>query len=48
MVQFNKGLLFERLLGFDRGHSQLLAAIDGWLVSLDEGKRNLLFSTTHH
>jgi len=38
VMQFNEGLLFERLLGFDRGHSQLLAAIDGWLVSLHEGK----------
>ncbi len=41
VMQFNEGLLFERLLGFDRGHSQLLAAIDGWLVSLHEGKRSL-------
>jgi AcrR family transcriptional regulator len=36
--QFNEGLLFERLLGFDRGHSELLAAIDGWLTSLEAGK----------
>jgi AcrR family transcriptional regulator len=36
--QFNKGLLTERLLGFDRGHAELLAAIDAWLVSLDAGK----------
>ncbi len=36
--QFNEGLLLERLLGFDRGHSELLAAIDGWLTSLEEGK----------
>jgi AcrR family transcriptional regulator len=34
VMQFNKGLLFERLLGFDRGHDELLAAIDGWLCSL--------------
>jgi hypothetical protein len=35
-MQFNKGLLNERLLGFDRGHSELLVAIDGWLTSLEE------------
>jgi AcrR family transcriptional regulator len=35
VMQFNKGLLFERLLGFDRGHAELLAAIDGWLASLE-------------
>lgn len=34
VMQFNKGLLQERLLGFDRGHAELLAAIDGWLASL--------------
>ena len=39
VMQFNKGLLFERLLGFDRGHIELLAAIDAWLVSLEKGKR---------
>ena len=39
VMQFNKGLLFERLLGFDRGHTELLAAIDSWLASLEEGKR---------
>jgi AcrR family transcriptional regulator len=38
VMQFNKGLLFDRLLGFDRGHAELLGAIDGWLVSLEEGK----------
>jgi AcrR family transcriptional regulator len=32
VMQFNKGLLFERLVGFDRGHAELLAAIDGWLT----------------
>jgi AcrR family transcriptional regulator len=37
--QFNKGLLTERLLGFDRGHAELLAAIDGWLVSLDRAAK---------
>jgi len=39
VMQFNKGLLFERLLDFDRGHAELLAAIDTWLASLEEGKR---------
>ncbi len=34
VMQFNEGLLFERLLGFDRGHDELLAAIDRWLSSL--------------
>jgi AcrR family transcriptional regulator len=38
VMQFNKGLLFERLLGFDRGHAELLAAIDGWLDSLEEAR----------
>jgi AcrR family transcriptional regulator len=38
VMQFNEGLLFERLLGFDRGHSELLAAIDGWLSSLEKRK----------
>jgi AcrR family transcriptional regulator len=38
VMQFNKGLLFERLLGFDRGHAELLAAIDRWLASLEGGK----------
>ena len=39
VMQFNKGLLFERLLDFDRGHAELLAAIDGWLTSLEGRKR---------
>jgi AcrR family transcriptional regulator len=38
VMQFNKGLLFERLLGFDRGHAQLLAAIDRWLASLEAAR----------
>jgi AcrR family transcriptional regulator len=38
VMQFNRGLLFERLLGFDRGHAELLGSIDGWLVSLERGK----------
>lgn len=36
VMQFQKGLLNERLLGFDRGHAELLAAIDSWLTSLQE------------
>jgi AcrR family transcriptional regulator len=38
VMQFNKGLLTERLLGFDRGHAELLAAIDGWLTELEKHK----------
>jgi AcrR family transcriptional regulator len=40
VAQFNKGLLSERLHGFDRGHAEMLAAIDGWLVSLEEAKES--------
>jgi AcrR family transcriptional regulator len=36
--QFNQGLLFERLLGFDRGHEALLTDIDAWLSSLEKRK----------
>jgi AcrR family transcriptional regulator len=39
VMQFNKGLLYERLLGFDRGHAELLGAIDSWLSSLEEARR---------
>jgi AcrR family transcriptional regulator len=39
VMQFQKGLLNERLLGFDRGHNELLAAIDAWLTSLQEGTK---------
>ncbi len=39
VMQFNEGLLFERLLGFDRGHAELLAAIDSWLATLEKGKK---------
>ena len=38
VMQFQKGMLNERLLGFDRGHADLLKAIDRWLTSMDEGK----------
>jgi AcrR family transcriptional regulator len=36
VMQFNKGLLSERLHGFERGHAEMLAAIDAWLISLEE------------
>jgi hypothetical protein len=36
VMQFNKGLSNERLLGFDRGHAELLAAIDDRLTSLQQ------------
>jgi AcrR family transcriptional regulator len=38
VAQFNQGLLFERLLGFDRGHEALLTSIDVWLSSLEKRK----------
>ncbi|HEX4116922.1 MAG TPA: TetR family transcriptional regulator [Solirubrobacteraceae bacterium] len=38
VAQFNQGLLFERLLGFDRGHEALLTSIDAWLGSLEKRK----------
>lgn len=44
--QFNAGLLFERLHGFDRGHSELLAAIDEWLSSLEKRKTRADTTTT--
>jgi hypothetical protein len=33
VMRFDKGLLLERLLGLDRGHAELLSAIDNWLTS---------------
>jgi len=39
VMQFQKGLLNERLLGFDRGHAELLSAIDRWLASLEKGAK---------
>jgi AcrR family transcriptional regulator len=38
VMQFQKGMLNERLLGFDRGHAELLAAIDGWIASLEAAR----------
>jgi AcrR family transcriptional regulator len=34
IATFNGGLLLERLIGLDKGHPQLLAAMDRWLRSL--------------
>jgi AcrR family transcriptional regulator len=34
VATFNAGLLLERLVGLDRGHRELLEAMDAWLVSL--------------
>jgi AcrR family transcriptional regulator len=40
VMTFNEGLLLERLSGIDRGHSELLDWVDGWLSSLErEAKR---------
>jgi AcrR family transcriptional regulator len=44
--QFNQGLLFERLLGFNRGHEALLASIDAWLSSLENAKNGNNNSTS--
>ena len=34
VATFNAGLLLERLVGLDRGHGELLEAMDAWLSSL--------------
>src|SRR5919197_3962904 len=34
VATFNAGLLLERLIGLDRGHRELLEAMDAWLSSL--------------
>ena len=39
VMQFQKGLLNERLLGFDRGHTDLLSAIERWLGWLEKGAK---------
>lgn len=46
VAQFNQGLLFERLLGFDRGHEALLTSIDVWLSSLENAKNGNNNSTS--
>lgn len=35
IVTMNEGIILQRLGGFDRGHAELLAAIDRWLSGLD-------------
>jgi AcrR family transcriptional regulator len=37
VATFNAGLLLERLVGLDRGHDELLEAMDAWLSSLGPG-----------
>jgi AcrR family transcriptional regulator len=38
VATFNEGIILERLSGITRGHSELLAMIDRWLVRLEEAK----------
>jgi AcrR family transcriptional regulator len=37
VATFNAGLLLERLVGLNRGHRELLEAMDAWLTSLAAG-----------
>ena len=37
VATFNAGLLLERLIGLNRGHDELLVAMDAWLGSLATG-----------
>src|SRR5919198_1985061 len=39
VATFNAGLLLERLVGLDQGHAELLAALDDWLSSLGERRK---------
>ena len=39
VATFNAGLLLERLVGLDRGHRELLDAMDDWLSSLYVGRK---------
>jgi AcrR family transcriptional regulator len=39
VATFNAGLLLERLVGLSQGHDQLLAAMDRWLSSLGEHRK---------
>jgi AcrR family transcriptional regulator len=41
VATFNAGLLLERLVGLDQGHDRLLAAMDDWLSSLGEPRKEL-------
>jgi AcrR family transcriptional regulator len=38
VVTFNEGIILERLSGITKGHAELLAMIDRWLVRLEEAK----------
>ena len=38
MYTFNVGIEVDRLSGVDRGHRELLEAIDRWLLRLEEAK----------
>jgi AcrR family transcriptional regulator len=35
IVTMNEGVILERLVGVEKGHSELLSAIDGWLAGLE-------------
>jgi AcrR family transcriptional regulator len=39
IVAFNEGIILERLSGIERGHEELLAAIDRWLQAQEEAAR---------
>lgn len=39
IVTVNEGIILERLSGIDRGHRELLAAIDKWLASKEKKAR---------
>src|ERR671938_365559 len=39
VATFNAGLLLERLVDLDRGHGELLEAMDAWLSSLTAGRK---------
>jgi AcrR family transcriptional regulator len=40
IVAFNEGIILERLSGVERGHTELLAAIDRWLQLREEEARS--------
>ena len=40
VATFNAGLLLERLVGLDRGHRELLTAMDEWIESFSAGERS--------
>jgi AcrR family transcriptional regulator len=39
IVAFNEGIILERLSGIDRGHTEVLGAIDRWLALQEETAR---------